>query len=357
MLTLEQYAGIYLAMTSAAGNETKEAELCAAQGFTVAEWKETRDFYTFKMMDPNDQGKTAMAFSAAMMKGAVAAPPLQKKLVILPPSDFVAEKVAIYISEFDIQMVEFINRKSAQFVTLQLGFEVNDDFEKDYIKGRVHISINEQSYSTYGGVKKVKLSSTAVTFEFDQEGADRMQCDAVTVSFTIDGKMYNYLKRKMIFMYGNSLEIKNEPTPTSYVVNGVTLHDAWQSFATSALSVSIRPKLQNIKELGKYNTAVFIDFNSATIGKDKEELALLKEVESRLIDTFEYDLSSVMAFHTTNATSRRFYIYSQLSQSDFMDRINEAFRLLPTLPLDFSGGADEKWENYDGCMADYEKNK
>jgi hypothetical protein len=59
-----------------------------------------------------------------------------------------------------------------------------------------------------------------------------------------------------------------------------------------------------------------------------------------------------MAFHMTTNDKRRFYIYSSLSQEDFMKRINDAFRLLPQLPLSFSGGNDEKWENYIACLND-----
>jgi hypothetical protein len=54
---------------------------------------------------------------------------------------------------------------------------------------------------------------------------------------------------------------------------------------------------------------------------------------------------------TTN-DNRRFYIYSSLPQEDFMKRINDAFRLLPQMPLGFSGGNDEKWENYTACLND-----
>ncbi len=356
MLTLEQYASIYLPMISAAGNAQQEQEICSSHGYTLAQWQEAKNFYTAKMMDPNDMGKTALAFSAAMMQGATPVQPQQQQQSLLP-SDFTANNIQIYISEFDVQMVEFLNRQTQQHIVLQLGFDAKDDFEKNYINGRVHISINEQSYSIYGGVAKVELSSTAVKFIFDEEGKERMQCDSVIVSYNINGKLYNYLKRKMQFMYKNILSIKEESTPKEYVINGITLNDEWGAFSTDNMKVSIRPNLQNIKETGKYPQAVFVDFMSATIGKDDNEMALLNEVEACLKDTLEHDLAAVMLFHVTDNEKRRFFIYTFLSQQDFMKRINEAFRLLPKLPLNFSGGEDAAWANYAGCLGDYNSYK
>lgn len=351
MLTLEQYASIYLPMISAAGNLEKEQEICNSFGYSFEQWQEAKNYYTSKMMNPNDMGKTALAFSAAMTKGAASAS--AQKQQAINPTDFTANNIQIYISEFDVQMVELLNRQTQQHIVLQLGFDTKDDFEKNYINGRVHISINDQSYSIYGGVAKVELSSTAVKFIFDEEGKARMQCGSITVSYNINGKLYNYLKRKMQFIYKNILSIKEESTPKEYVINGITLNDEWGAFSTDNMKVSIRPNLQNIKETGKYPQAVFLDFMSTTIGKDENEMAVLKEVEACLIDTLEYDLSAVMLFHVTDNEKRRFFIYTFLSQQDFMKRINEAFRLLPKLPLNFSGGVDAEWANYEGCLKDF----
>ena len=352
MLTLEQYASIYLPMITAAGNAQQEQEICTSHGYTLAQWQEAKDFYTAKMMDVNDGGKTAMAFSAAMMKGAAPAPQVPQNPA---PGDFTANEVTVYLSEFDIQMIEFTNAQMLQHIVLQLGYEAKDDFEKNYINGRVHISINDQGYSIYGGVSKVELSSNSVKFIFDEEGKERMQCNSVTASFQIDGKLYNYLKRKMQFMYKNMLEIKTEQAPTNYVVNGIALNDEWISFKTSATDISIRPNLQNLKETGKYGTVVFVDFESSTIGQNEDELKLLKEAEASLKDSIEYDLSSVMALHTTSDEKRRFFIYSSLNQNDFMLRVNDAFRLLPQMPLNFSGGDDANWNNYTACLEDFKK--
>jgi hypothetical protein len=355
MLTLEQYASIYLPMVTAAGNAEKEQALCADKGFTTAQWNEAKLFYTNKMMDPNDGGKTAMAFSAAMMQGASA--PVQHTIPEpLPPQNFTADTVNVYVSEYDVQMIEFINRSvRGQHVVIQMGFEF-DEAQISFGGDRPHISINDQSYSIYGGVSRVKLSSTQVTFDFDNEGKDRMKCDSVTVSFTINGKLYNYLKRKMTFVYGNVLTIKEEPLPTTYTINGLVLNDKWTACSMPNLHIKIRSDLQNIKQTGTYPQVFFVDFNSRTIGQNDAESSVLKAAEESLIDSMEHDLAVVMALHTTSNEKRRYFLYSNLSQGDFMSRINDAFRLLPQMPLDFSGGEDALWTNYTECMKDVEKN-
>ena len=355
MLTLEQYASIYLPMVTAAGNTEKEQELCSEKGFTVAQWNEAKQFYTNKMIDPNDGGKTAMAFSAAMMQGTSA--PVQNARHEPPrPQNFEADTVNVYISEYDIQMVEFINRRvHEQHIVIQMGFEF-DEAQIGFGGDRPHISINDQSYSIYGGVSQVKLSSNAVTFEFDEEGKDRMKCNAVTASFTINGKLYNYLKRKLTFVYGNLLIIKEEPAATEYVVNGLAFHDTWKECSVSNQPIKIRPDLQNIMKTGKYPKVFFVDFNSKTIGQNKAETSVLKAAEESLIDSMEYDLSAVLALHTTNDAMRRYFLYSNLSQDEFMSRIHDAFRLLPQMPLEFSGGEDALWNNYTECLKDVENN-
>lgn len=347
MLTIEQYGAIYLPMTTATGNTQQEESICANNGITLAQWNEAKNFYTAKMMDPMDMGKTAMAFSAAMQAAPKDAQPAFK------PSDFIVNRLNIFINENDIQFIEFLNKPAKLHIVLQLGFDARDDFEKNYINGRVYISINVPKYSLYGGVTKVELSSKAVKFIFDDEGKERMQCDSITATFDIDGKYYNYLKRKMRFMYKNILEIKDEPMPETYTVDGISLKDEWANFTNGNMKISIRPHLENVRASNKYPGVVFVDFMSTTIGQDANETALLNEMEVCLIDSIEKDLAAIIAFHVTYPEKRRYFIYTYLSQNDFMLRINDAFKLLPQLPLQFSGGSDESWENYTNCLNDY----
>jgi hypothetical protein len=62
MITIEQYAELCALMTETAGDESKEFAIAEANGVSIAEWKEAKVFYTAKMSDPSDMGKTAMAF-------------------------------------------------------------------------------------------------------------------------------------------------------------------------------------------------------------------------------------------------------------------------------------------------------
>lgn len=347
MLTIEQYGAVYMPMMAATGNPQQEESICANNGISLAEWNEAKNFYTAKMMDPSDMGKTAMAFSAAMQAAPKAAQPS------FAPANFVVNRLNIFINENDIQFIEFLNKPAKLHIVLQLGFEAHDDFEKNYINGRVYISINEPKYSLYGGVAKVELCSKDVKFIFDEEGKERMKCDSITAMLDIDAKYYNYLKRKMKFMYKNILEIKNEPTPNTYVIDDISFKDDWTSFTNGNMKIGIRPHLENVKASNKYPGVVFVDFMSNTIGQDSNETALLNEMEASLIDSVEKDLAAVVAFHVTYPEKRRYFIYTYLSQNDFMVRINDAFKLLPQLPLQFSGGADANWENYTNCLNDY----
>lgn len=351
MLTIEQYAAVYLPIMAATGNPQQEESICNSNGITLAQWNEAKDFYTKKMMDPTDMGKTAMAFSAAMQAAPKAAQPS------FTPANFVVAHLNIYINENDIQFVEFLNKPSKQHIVLQLGFDAKDDFEKNYINGRVYISINEPKFSLYGGVAKVELNSKEVKFIFDEEGKERMKCDSITAYLDINAKYYNYLKRKLKFMYKNILKIKEEASSSTYEINGISFNDDWSTFVNGNMKIGIRPHLENLKNSHKYPGVVFVDFMSSTIGQDANETALLNEMEASMIDSLEKDIAAVIAFHVTDADKRRYFIYTYLNQNDFMVRINDAFRLLPKLPLQFSGGTDENWENYNNCLADYNSNK
>jgi hypothetical protein len=62
MISLEQYAELCALMADTAGDVTRELAIAAQQGVTGAQWTEAKSFYTAKMCDPADLGRTAMAF-------------------------------------------------------------------------------------------------------------------------------------------------------------------------------------------------------------------------------------------------------------------------------------------------------
>ena len=70
MLSLEQYADLCVLMTDTDGDEVKE--IAIATGYRVAgpSWLEAKAYYTAKMMDANDMGRTAMAFTPLYQRAA-----------------------------------------------------------------------------------------------------------------------------------------------------------------------------------------------------------------------------------------------------------------------------------------------
>ncbi|MDQ3370068.1 MAG: hypothetical protein M3680_32020 [Myxococcota bacterium] len=62
MISIEQYAELCAAMADTGGDVTKENALAAAQGVSAEAWAVSKAAYTAKMSDPNDMGRTAMAF-------------------------------------------------------------------------------------------------------------------------------------------------------------------------------------------------------------------------------------------------------------------------------------------------------
>ena len=61
-VSLEQYADLCARMADTGGDVSKENEIALAQGMSAEDWSTAKDYYTAKMQDPSDMGKTAMAF-------------------------------------------------------------------------------------------------------------------------------------------------------------------------------------------------------------------------------------------------------------------------------------------------------
>ena len=62
MITIELYAELCALMAETGGDVDKENAIAAAHGVTAQDWATSKAGYTAKMSDPNDMGKTAMAF-------------------------------------------------------------------------------------------------------------------------------------------------------------------------------------------------------------------------------------------------------------------------------------------------------
>ena len=360
MITLEQFSIIHMSMAMAMGDKQKELDICKANGITIEEWETGKAHYYAKMADPSDGGKTAAAMAAAamnnlpnMMNTGVAAQRKQRE--IPEPTDFTATIVAIYLNEHEVQMIEFNSADRNQYVTLQHTPKVDpaDEFLTNYVQGRAHISINEQSYSIYGGVTKVELTNKTIKFIFDEEGAERMKSKSVTVTFDIPGKQYEHLEYMLTKMYGSLLHIATDSNNDIYTFNGTQYNLQWANFVTDKNKINIRPNLENIKATNYYPMVVLPVFKKGTINDAAQEKELFDDMLQSLIAVLESDLNSLIAFYLENEEQYQLYIYTHLDQGAFMKRINEALAYLPQLPLTFGGGEDAVWNNYSGCMEDY----
>lgn len=62
MISIELYAELCAGMADTAGDVSKENAIAAAHGVGAEQWAASKAHYTAKMSDPNDMGRTAMAF-------------------------------------------------------------------------------------------------------------------------------------------------------------------------------------------------------------------------------------------------------------------------------------------------------
>jgi hypothetical protein len=61
-VSLEKYAELCALMADTGGDVEKENSIALAEGLNPEDWKEAKEYFTAKMQDPADMGKTAMAF-------------------------------------------------------------------------------------------------------------------------------------------------------------------------------------------------------------------------------------------------------------------------------------------------------
>jgi len=64
-IPLKEYARLCALMVDTAGDESREVSIAEANGFSGADWKAAKPFYTQRMSDPADMGQTAREFMAA----------------------------------------------------------------------------------------------------------------------------------------------------------------------------------------------------------------------------------------------------------------------------------------------------
>lgn len=344
MMTLEEYASVYLAMVSAAANPQQQDAICAGRGFSAADWRSAQAFYTAQMANPADLGRTAMAFAQLMASPQTAAQAPKR-------GDFTAQQVTAEVSEYGVQVVVF--RGAGRHLVVQRGLDFDPTAEA-FNGNTFHLELDGQATSLYGGLERASLLRDRLTLVFDAEGRERMRCEQLTVLFACDEKKWAYLARKLRFALSPVLEVAPF-TPSKQVrVGNDVLHQERVAAEVGAMKVRIRPELENLKATGRYKTMVNLSLESSTLasGSDPKEVALFDAAEAALVDEFEHDLAALFAFDVTDRAGRRFFVYSSLGQNAFMTRLNAALQGLPRLPLSITGGEDESWENYASCLAD-----
>lgn len=350
MIAIDKYGQMYLEMTGAAGNPEVQSQICNKHGVSLANWNEAQAFYMAKMSDVSDMGKTAMELAKYMMPQNAAAAPQDDS-----PVDFNAAQVDLYVNEHQVQMAEFIS--GHLHVVLQYGVDndPNDEFLANYVQGRVHMSVNDQSYSIYGGVERVELFRDKLVFQFDEEGAERMKRKSLTVTFQISNTKYAYLERTFYHMYKDHpvLVLSKQPEQVKENWNGIDYDLTWGSFGfENGGIVNLRPNISNLQQTGKYNQNVVITFE--TEGTSKE---LFDSFLNEMMSVMEADYETIISMVICNEGNNQLFLYTQLSEGDFMARINTALCYLPNLPLGFSGEPDAEWVNYTQCLNDYLKTR
>jgi len=83
VVTLETYAELCARMAETAGDVSKEYAIASGLGVQSADWESAKEYYTKRMQDPSDMGRTAMAFmplyqaAQARMRGGQAPCPIE----------------------------------------------------------------------------------------------------------------------------------------------------------------------------------------------------------------------------------------------------------------------------------------
>jgi hypothetical protein len=347
MLGIDKYGQMYLAMNGAAGNAEEQSKICNEHGISLVQWNEANAHYMAKMSDVSDMGQTAMALAKYMMPHNAPGAPKDDS-----PVDFIATHIQLYVSEFNVQMAELVN--GDRHVVLQHTVDVSpdDEFLTGYVQGRVHMSINSQGYSIYGGVERVELFRDKLVFHFDQEGKERMKRDMLTVTFLISNTKYAHLERTLRYMYRDHpvLVVSEQNLPSKETWNRIDYDMTWDSFNLNEFfQVNLRPNLENVRATGKYNQHVLITYD-----KDGANDDLFESFRQEMLAVFEADYETVIAMVIYQQEINQLFLYTQLAEGDFMGRINEALCYLPKLPLSFSGVNDPEWGNYKECLTDYE---
>ena len=139
------------------------------------------------------------------------------------------------------------------------------------------------------------------------------------------------------------------------------LDDTWVAIEAVSddnipLLVRYRPNLNNFFESGVYLQRMDITWSyeatDSSLLPPADEMVLLEEVEDALIEAFEGDHQTILAFVFTGENERWWAWYT--TNIDIAgDRLNQALAEFDELPINITVADDPEWDEYFGVIEDF----
>ena len=107
-----------------------------------------------------------------------------------------AKEIAI-TKEDGILIIGFLEELEQKYFMIQdaLGEYGEQDIELDM--DTYYIEINDQLFSTYGGINKIKMSAQRLVFTLNNRGLESLKEDEITIDFTLSREKYLELKKEL----------------------------------------------------------------------------------------------------------------------------------------------------------------
>ncbi|MGN8069190.1 DUF695 domain-containing protein [Mucilaginibacter sp. SG564] len=120
--------------------------------------------------------------------------------------------------------------------------------------------------------------------------------------------------------------------------------------------VRYRPNLQDFIESGLYPRRMDIiwtyeSFDDSLLPTQKD-MDLMASVEDALVDAFEGDNQTILAFVFT-CDNERWWAFYTTDINMAGQRLNEALAIFDPLPIDISVDDDPNWDEYFGVIEDF----
>jgi hypothetical protein len=145
------------------------------------------------------------------------------------------------------------------------------------------------------------------------------------------------------------------------MIEDMPLSDSWVAgeFSTEdnlPVLVRFRPHLQNFMDSGLFNYRLDIiwpyESFDDTLLPDGIDLDLMEQVEDALMDAFEEDNQTILAFVIT-AEGERWWAWYTTDIDIAGERLNIALSNFDRLPITINGEDDPAWDEYVGVLEDF----